>query len=87
MKIVKMPVLDRNEKTIAATREFLIRAEQYGSTEVNILLDMQRTNPGYTVVERKISRNPAKNVYAALTYKKMEDFIKGRFQNKRVRAR
>ena len=58
MKTVKMPVLDRSAKTITATREFLIRAGQFGSAEFNILLDMQKSNPGYTVVEHKIKRNP-----------------------------
>ncbi|MBR4404784.1 MAG: hypothetical protein IKT30_00195 [Bacteroidaceae bacterium] len=77
MKTVKMPVLDRNAKTITATREFLIRAGQFGSTEFNILLDIQKNNPGYTVVEHKIKRNPNKNVHEALTYDEMIDFIKG----------
>lgn len=72
-----MPVLDRNAKTITATREFLIRAGQFGSTEFSILLDMQNSNPGFTVTEQKCKRNSDKNVHAALTYDKMVDFIKG----------
>lgn len=76
-----MPVLDRNAKTITATREFLIHAGQFGSTEFNILLDMQNSNPGFTVLEHKIKRNPAKNVHAALTYDKMVDFIKGYYKD------
>ena len=81
MKTVKMPVLDRNAKTITVTREFLIRAGQFGSTEFNILLDMQKTNPGFKVTEQKCKRNPNKNVYAALTYDKMVNFIKGYHRN------
>ena len=77
MKTVKMPVLDRNAKTITVTREFLIRAGQFGSTEFNILLDMQKTNPGFTVAEQKCKRNSDKVVHAALTYDKMVDFMKG----------
>lgn len=80
MKTPKMPVLDRNAKTITVTREFLIRAGQFGSAEFNILLDMQNSNPGFTVVEHKIKRNPSKNVYAALTYDRMVDFIKGYYK-------
>lgn len=81
MKTAKMPVLDRNAKTITVTREFLIRAGQFGSTEFSILLDMQNSNPGFTVVEHKIKRNPSKNVHAALTYDKMVDFIKGYYKD------
>ena len=77
MKTVKMPVLDRNAKTITVTREFLIRAGQFGSAEFNILLDMQKMNPGFTVAEQKCKRNPDKVVHAALTYDKMVDFMKG----------
>ena len=77
MKTVKMPVLDRNTKTITVTREFLIRAGQFGSAEFNILLDMQKSNPGFTVAEQKCKRNPDKVVHAALTYDKMVDFMKG----------
>ena len=72
-----MPVLDRNTKTITVTREFLIRAGQFGSAEFNILLDMQKSNPGFTVAEQKCKRNPDKVVHAALTYDKMVDFMKG----------
>ena len=85
MKTVKMPVLDRNAKTITATREFLIRAGQFGSTEFNILLDMQKSNPGYTVVEHKIKRNPNKNVHEALNYDEMIDFIKGNYTSEKER--
>ena len=77
MKTVKMPVLDRNAKTITVTREFLIRAGQFGSTEFNILLDMQKANPGFKVTEQKCKRNSDKVVHAALTYDKMVDFMKG----------
>lgn len=77
MKTVKMPVLDRNTKTITVTREFLIRAGQFGSAEFNILLDMQKSNPSFTVAEQKCKRNPDKVVHAALTYDKMVDFMKG----------
>ena len=77
MKTVKMPVLDRNAKTITVTREFLIRAGQFGSTEFTILLDMQKTNPGFMVAEQKCTRNSDKVVHAALTYDKMVDFMKG----------
>ena len=81
MKTVKMPVLDRNAKTITVTREFLIRAGQFGSTEFNILLDMQKTNPGFKVTEQKCKRNPNKTVHAALTYDEMVDFIKGYYED------
>ena len=77
MKAIKMPVLDRDAKTITATREFLIRAGQFGSTEFNILLDMQKANPGFKVTEQKCRRNSDKVVHAALTYDKMVDFMKG----------
>ena len=80
-----MPVLDRVAKTITASRDFLIRAGQFGSAEFNILLDMQKSNPGYTVVEHKIKRNPNKNVYGKLTYDKMDDFIRGHYSDETKR--
>jgi len=83
MKTVKMPVIDRNAKTITATREFLIRAGQFGSTEFSILLDIQKSHPDYTVVEHKIKRNPNKNVYGKLTYDKMDDFIRGHYSDEK----
>ena len=65
------PRIDRNKKTIYATKAFLINAGQFGTTEFNTLNDMLKTLPGFKVEEEKIARNASKEVYGDLTYKVM----------------
>ena len=71
------PRIDRTKKTIYATKSFLIKAGQFGTTEFNTLNDMLKTFPGYKVDEEKIARNASKEAYGDLTYEKMKQFIEG----------
>lgn len=66
------PRIDRDKKTIYATKSFLIKAGQFGTTEFNTLNDMLKTLPGFKVEEEKIARNASKEVYGDLTYKVMK---------------
>lgn len=69
------PRIDRAKKTIYATKSFLIKAGQFGTTEFNTLNDMLKTFPGYKVEEEKIARNASKEAYGNLTYDVMKKFI------------
>lgn len=62
------PRVDRDAKTIYASKSFLIKAGQFGTTEFNALNDMLKTFPGFKVQEEKIARNASKEVYGDLTY-------------------
>ena len=69
------PRIDRDKKTIYATKSFLIKAGQFGTTEFNTLNDMLKTFPGFKVEEEKIARNASKEAYGKLTYDVMKAFI------------
>ena len=69
------PRIDRDKKTIYATKSFLIKAGQFGITEFNTLNDMLKTFPGFKVEEEKIARNASKEAYGNLTYDVMKAFI------------
>lgn len=69
------PRIDRDKKTIYATKFFLIKAGQFGTTEFNTLNDMLKTFPGFKVEEEKIARNASKEAYGNLTYDVMKAFI------------
>ena len=69
------PRIDRDKKTIYATKSFLIKAGQFGTTEFNTLNDMLKTLPGFKVEEEKIARNASKEAYGKLTYDVMKAFI------------
>lgn len=71
------PRIDRTKKTIYATKSFLVKAGQFGTTEFNTLNDMLKTFPGFNVEEEKIARNTSKEAYGKLTYDVMENFIEG----------
>ena len=57
------PRIDRDKKTIYATKSFLIKAGQFDTTEFNTLNDMLKTFPGFKVEEEKIARNASKEAY------------------------
>ena len=57
------PRIDRNKKTIYATKSFLIEAGQFGTTEFNKLNNALKENPGFKVEEEKIARNASKEAY------------------------
>lgn len=69
------PRIDRDKKTIYATKSFLIKAGQFDTTEFNTLNDMLKTFPGFKVEEEKIARNASKEAYGKLTYDVMKAFI------------
>ena len=69
------PRIDRDKKIIYATKSFLIKAGQFGTTEFNTLNDMLKTFPKFKVEEEKIARNANKEVYGNLTYDVMKAFI------------
>ena len=69
------PRIDRNKKIIYATKSFLIKAGQFGTTEFKTLNDMLKTFPGFKVEEEKIARNASKEAYGNLTYAVMKAFI------------
>ena len=69
------PRIDRDKKTIYATKSFLIKAGQFDTTEFNTLNDMLKTFPGFKVEEEKIARNASKEAYGNLTYAVMKTFI------------
>ncbi len=70
-------VLKVNVETekIIMDRTFAKRAYIVGTYEYNSLQSCRRDYPGYEVVLRTIKRNPAKESYAGLTYRYMEDYI------------
>lgn len=69
------PRIDRDKKTIYATKSFLIKAGQFDTTEFNTLNDMLKTFPGFKVEEEKIACNASKEAYGNLTYAVMKTFI------------
>lgn len=62
-------------KTIVCSKQFLIAAGQFGTTEFHQLMDMRSKQPAFTVVEYKPERNTEKKTYGKLTYETMGKFI------------
>ena len=52
------PRIDRNKKTIYATKSFLIEAGQFGTTEFNKLNNALKENPGLSRLSTPLSRKP-----------------------------
>jgi len=75
--------VDEVARTITVTRDFLMKAGQPGSPEFFEALEMKKE--GFTIVERKIKRNPDKQTYADLTYVKMKSVIEGFWTDEKVR--
>ena len=74
----KLKTIDHSMKTITVSKDFLQKAGQFGTPEFREALLMKEDFPDYTLVERKIKRNPQKRTYGNLTYERMESFIIGR---------
>ena len=79
--------IDFVEKTLTITKEFDDKAQDPASKEFGILMNLQNSIPGLTVI-RKTHATPRKyinkqgekfncNQFKNLTYKNMEGFIKG----------
>ena len=60
-----------------------MKAGQFGTPEFFEALEMKKE--GYTLVERKIKKNPDKQTYAELTYDKMKSVIEGYWTDAEVR--
>ena len=69
--------VDRMNKTITVSKDFLKKAGQFGTPEFFEALQMKKDFPGYTLVQREIKRNPDKQTYGRLTYDRMRVFISG----------
>lgn len=67
--------LDRANKTISASKDFLMKAGKFGTPEFAQAMELRAKYPGYTIVPHTIARNASKTTYGNLTYKVMEDFI------------
>ena len=80
-----LKTIDNSAKTITVSKDFLMKAGQFGTPEFYEVLRMKQDFPGYALVERKIKRNPEKRAYGNLTYDKMASFIEGSFADEEVR--
>lgn len=67
--------ISRENKTIAVTKDFMMKAGKFGTPEFNEMMELRAKYAGYTFVEHKIARNPEKQTYGKLTYEVMEQFI------------
>ena len=74
---MKMPIVNRQKKTITVSKEFMINAGQFDTQEFDILNEMQQTHPGYEIQIHTIARNPNKRDYGDLTYDNMRKYIEG----------
>lgn len=66
---------DYLKKNIVVTKEFMVRAGQFGTPEFHQMMDMRSKQPTFSVVEYKITRNSEKKTYGKLTYETMGKFI------------
>ena len=79
--------IDRNAKTITASKDFLLKAGQIGTPEFQKMMEIRKDFPDFTIAEYKIKRNSAKRTYGKLTYETMRNFIEGQEQNEATRKR
>ena len=76
-------VVDEVKMTVTVDKSFLKAAGQFGTPEFFEALQMKKD--GFTIVERKIKKNPDKQTYADLTYDKMKSVIEGYWLDAEVR--
>lgn len=76
-------VVDEVKMTVTVSKDFLKKAGQFGTPEFIQALQMRKE--GFTIVERKIKKNPDKQTYADLTYDKMKSVIEGYWTDEKVR--
>ena len=67
--------IDHTNRKIIMDRTFAKNAEIVGSSEYNQLQACRKDYPTYTVEQRHIKRNSAKECYRGLTYEYMESYI------------
>ena len=68
-------IIDKTSKTLTVTKDFMMKAGQFGTPEFEKALEAKQNFPGFTLVVRTIKRNSEKWTYGKLTYDRMEDFI------------
>ncbi len=68
-------IIDKASKTLTVTKDFMMKAGQFGTPEFEKALEAKQNFPGFTLVVRTIKRNSEKWTYGKLTYDRMEDFI------------
>ena len=68
-------IIDKANKTLTVTKDFMMKAGQFGTPEFEMALEAKQNFPGFTLVVRTIKRNSEKWTYGKLTYDRMEDFI------------
>lgn len=69
--------IDRQKKAITVTKDFLIKAGQFGTPQFRKYVELMEEYPGYEIAPVRLARNESKQSYGKLTYAKMEDFITG----------
>ena len=62
-------------QSLVCSKQFLVRAGQFGTPEFHQLMDMRSKQPTFTVVEYKAERKTEKKTYGKLTYETMAKFI------------
>lgn len=67
--------INHDTKTITVSKEFMMKAGQFGTPEFERALSAKHDFPGYTLAVRTIKRNSEKWTYGDLTYERMEQFI------------
>ena len=76
MRTVKNPIkIDRENRKIIVNKDFLRRADYFGTAESVQIEEVRNAYPQYEVVPRTISRCEHKESYAGLTYEYMEEYI------------
>lgn len=68
-------IIDKANKILTVTKDFMMKAGQFGTPEFEKALEAKQNFPGFTLVVRTIKRNSEKWTYGKLTYDRMEDFI------------
>lgn len=76
---------DYINKTIVVTKNFMVRAGQFGTAEFHQYMDMRSKQPTFEVAEHKIARNTEKKTYGKLTYETMEKFISNHETDEKTR--
>lgn len=75
-KPVKNPIkIDRSTGKIIVNKDFLKRADYFGTAEYMQLEEVRKAYPLYTVEARTIKTKEDKENYRGLTYEYMENYI------------
>lgn len=78
-------IINKEKRTLTVSKDFMMKAGQFGTPEFEKALEAKQNFPGYTLVVRTIKRNSEKWTYGKLTYDEMEKFIAGHETDEEVR--